>query len=261
MEFKRLESIIKSFLKEGGPLVGTENGLLYGNPDDISRAGVCWSPNYETIERAAEDKIELLIIHEPLFFEERHCTCFNLSELPYNQKKPNILRKRLLDKQGMSVYRVHSNLDISPEGNSFVLAKIYGARIDSEIEYGLVGNINRKSLKELIDFSKKALGSTNLRVVGAPEQIIERVAFVAGGGARFTEIVDQAVIKHAQLLISGDLVENTAIYAGENSISVIDPGHYLSERIGIKHFFEKLREKIPEIDLVFYESDPGVYTV
>lgn len=257
MKFADMEKIIEGLLADkDNYLIGNENGLVYGDPQDIESMGVCWSPNIETIAQAAKQGVDMLLIHEPLTFEQNRCTCIMLKESAEDSKVPNIKRKTMLDESGMAVYRVHSNLDVAKQGTSWKLASLYKANITDTIEYGLVGTIEERSLRELIQQTMDCLNCENIRYVGNLDNRISRAAFVAGGGARYQEIVDQCLSSDAQLLVSGDLVENTAIYASEAGLDIIDAGHYCSENEGIRHFCSILKSSLPTIKITFFDSKP-----
>ena len=85
-----------------------------------------------------------------------------------------------------------------------------------------------------------------MRIVNEPdgETEINKVGIISGFGLKNPEYVKLAKDKELDLLISGDLTQQTAILAKNLGITLIDLGHHESEVPGLY----KLRELISVLD-------------
>ncbi len=108
-----------------------------------------------------------------------------------------------------------------------------------EISNLLIKNLDLKSVIE-IDSGKK----------------INKIAIVSGSG---TSMMNTAIAKGAQLLITGDVKHHQAVEGRIAGLSMIDAGHYGTEKITkeiIKHELSKLTEDKIEFYTAENESEP-----
>lgn len=88
---------------------------------------------------------------------------------------------------------------------------------------GRIGELPQPvTLEELAHLTKKAFDVPALRVVGPLQRQIKKVAVVGGDGNRY---VSSALMKGADVLITGDIYYHTAQEAEANGLCMIDPGH------------------------------------
>ncbi len=151
-------------------------------------------------------------------------------------------------------YTVHSNWDIINGGANEALAKCLNLEVTGYFDDAT--NIGREckvhcsftQLRQIVlDNFKDA------RIVNAPddEKTMAKVGIVSGFGLKNPDYIRLAVDKELDLLISGDLVQESAILAKNLGISLIDLGHHESEVPGLyalKHFLEEIDIKTEVID-------------
>jgi len=113
---------------------------------------------------------------------------------------------------------------------------------------GRIGDLPEEmSVRELAEYVKKQFSLHKVQVFGDLERRVERVAISPGSGKT---LIDPAVKKSAQVLITGDVGYNDGIDAAANSLSIIDAGHYGLEHIFINHMKEVLRAEFEQIPVL-----------
>ena len=143
-------------------------------------------------------------------------------------------------------YTIHSNWDIIDGGANEALAESLDLDVvgyfDDETRIGRVcksdytfGQFKKHSLK---DFE-------NVRIVNDLEDKneIRKIGIISGFGLKNPDYIRLACKKDLDMLISGDLTQETAILAKNLDITLIDLGHHESEVPGLyslKEFLEEL---------------------
>jgi dinuclear metal center YbgI/SA1388 family protein len=106
--------------------------------------------------------------------------------------------------------------------------------LNETIPYGL-GRIGRLAeplpLKHLADRIICMLGCTAVRLVGNPSRTVQKVAVCSGSGA---SLLQEAVRAGADLLLTGDIKYHDAREALMLGITLIDAGHFPTERIMVE---------------------------
>lgn len=231
---------------------GEDLGFISGDESrDVKVVGITERPTVEVLQEAVNKKVDMLVIHEPLYHSEKSML-IDKSLLTFI---PNKKRKELVEKGGFAVFRYHSQWDDADEGNNETLAKILDITVTARIPYGRIGVIKETTLESLAEKVKQKLENESVLVVGDRNQKVTKVAVVSGSGNSLIEVMDYVKTKGADVLISGDIQDGRARYADEIGLPIIDAGDYYTENPGAKHLVEILKEKIPDIDILFL--DPG----
>ncbi len=122
--------------------------------------------------------------------------------------------------------------------------------------FGRIGTLaSPVSLSEYAATVKSVLGCDFIRVVGDDlSKMVKKVAICSGSGA---SMLKDAVRGGADLLVTGDMKYHDARNAQSAGISVIDAGHFATERIMIPAVTEFLREaaSISGFDLEVVPAD------
>ena len=142
-------------------------------------------------------------------------------------------------------YTIHSNWDIIDGGANEALAESLDLDVvgyfDDETRIGRVcksdytfGQFKKHSLK---DFE-------NVRIVNdlEDENEIRKIGIISGFGLKNPDYIRLACKKDLDMLISGDLTQETAILAKNLDITLIDLGHHESEVPGLYSLKEFLEE-------------------
>lgn len=118
--------------------------------------------------------------------------------------------------------------------------------IPAEIKHGLgrIGDLAFKTdLASFAQHLKSALNLNSIRIVGASDFPVSRVAICTGSGA---SLIKTAVKSGADVLVTGDIKYHDAKTAQEDDIRLIDIGHFNSEYIMVKAVADKMLDVIKE---------------
>lgn len=216
-------------------------GLVVGSVDKkIEKVYLALDASDEVIDHAITENADLLITHHPLIFQP-------LKRLV----DTDIIGRRLLKlaKANMNYYVMHTNFDImgmadaAAEQLELIKPEVLAVTFEDEISQegiGRVGEIERTmTLQEYGEKVKKLFGIGTVMVYGNPQRVIYRVAISPGSGK---SMIDDAIHKNAQVLITGDIDYHSGIDAVAKGLSIIDAGHYGIEKIFcpyMQEFFEK----------------------
>lgn len=224
-------------------------GLLIGNENsEVKKIMLCLDVDFEVAKEAIEKNVNLIISHHPVVFHP-------LKTLTEDNAKTI----RELIKNDISVYSAHTNLDVLNGGLNDLLAKKVGLTQTEvliptgEFQGKICGYGRYGVLKEEIKFSQFAktvmenLGLKTFKFSGDENKLIKKVAVNSGGGA---SMMDACFDKEIDLYITGDFKYSGIRDAYENSLCIIDAGHYETEIIAQEWFDEKLKEKFKEIDIL-----------
>lgn len=121
--------------------------------------------------------------------------------------------------------------------------------------YGRIGEIDKTKLSIYLDFVKRQLNVDSLIVYGDVEKEITKVAVCGGSGATF--IVD-AYSKGADVYITGDVKYHDSQYANELGLTIVDAGHFNTEKVilpAIKKYIEERTGKAVSVK-IYEKSSP-----
>jgi dinuclear metal center YbgI/SA1388 family protein len=122
---------------------------------------------------------------------------------------------------------------------------------------GMVGELdNELPLKHFIDLVKQSLGVSDVRINMQRSEGVKRFSVCAGSGA---ELWKDAAKLGVNLHLTGDMKHHTALDARESRVTIIDIGHYHSERIYMNRFSEELKRSF-DIEVFLAEETPPIST-
>lgn len=186
------------------------SGLLIGSKDDeIEQIYLSLDVDSKLLEEVLPNS--LIITHHPLIFS-------GLKQLNFAKYPSNLIQ--IMVQKKISLIAMHTNFDLS-HLNAYVASKL-GFEIQESKEFVAYCEVN-KSFDDLIVQVKEVFGIEHIRVVRAKEWI-NRCAITTGSGGDLISKID------ADCFLSGDLKYHQALEAKENNLSLIDMGHFESER-------------------------------
>lgn len=248
---------IASFIEKIAPpelaYEGEEMGFIRGDEQkEVKILGVTWRPTVKVLEEAVDEKVDMLVIHEPLF-QSKKAFIIDPKLLKY---PPNKIRESLLNKGKFSVYRAHSNWDDAKEGNNVTLAKTLELKMTDKIPYGRIGIIKLMTLGKFVSLVKEKLGCISVLLVGDKNQQVKKVAVVSGSGNALTDVIEFVKQKGADVLVSGDIHDSKARFAHELGLAIIDAGGYYTETPGMKHLAKLLKSGFKDIKVMYLDPGP-----
>lgn len=248
--YKELIEAIESFapiddyadIDSSGIQVRTGNGVF-------ERILVCLEINDDVIDEAVETGADMIITHHPLIFNPLSSVC--------SDDVPGRYIIRLVE-NGISVYSSHLPFDFCETGNNAYLAKLLGL-VDADTKCGYFPE--PVSLEKACRITEKALDLPGgyIRVVDGGRESIHKVGFCTGAGG---DMIRDALKDGCDLFITGDLKLHEAQYAKAMGISVIDAGHYGTEKIFTENFAQQLSEKLEgKVQVIEAKADTNPFTL
>lgn len=114
---------------------------------------------------------------------------------------------------------------------------------NSPIKYGLgrIGTLEEPiPIEKLVTKVKQKFGLTGLRLIepAGPKKEVQKIAICGGSGGKF---FPEALLKGADVYITGDVYYHTAHDMQAAGLTVIDPGHHIEE-VCVPYFIEKMNQ-------------------
>lgn len=222
----KIKDIIK-FLEDRFPLSLQEDwdnsGLQIGNiENDLTNIMISLDLDEQTIQKAKEKSCNLIINHHPFLFS-------SIKSIDLNEEKGKIIKD--LIKNDITVFAMHTNLDIGKGGVNDNLAKLLELRDISNLDTNNENPMARFGYTDEItayDFSKfikEKLNCKGLILYGDKDKKIEKVALCGGAGSDF---INDAIQKGCDLIVTSDVKYHEAV-DNCKKINIVDPGHFASE--------------------------------
>lgn len=214
-------------------------GLLIGpDHEEISFVLVALDCTADTAKEAVELGADLLLTHHPVFFS---------GVRRFLPDDPETAGPYLLARHGIGHFAAHTNLDTAQGGVNDALAAAFGL-LDTE-PMGLegMGRVGALPAPMKLDvfaaMVSKELG-TAVRICGASEKTVARVAVLGGGGGGD---IPNAVLSKADVYVTGECKHHQALSAKALGICVIEAGHYETERVVLLPLIKRLQELAPGV--------------
>lgn len=219
-------------------------GLQVGDPrSEVSRVLVALDPSLETVREAVRKQCQALVTHHPLFSKA-------VSTLSLDRPPGAIVAEAI--RGNVSIIAAHTNLDAAVCGTNDTLARALGLAMQGPLEgdpqtvqdgrylgLGLYGLLPQpKPALELAEHLGRLVGIRSLRLVGNPEQFVQKAALCTGSGMG---LLHRVVQNGCQVFITGDVKYHDAQAALDQGIVVIDIGHFASEAFGVPPLADALR--------------------
>lgn len=257
---------ICGFLSQVAPLKLAESwdnvGLLVGRRDlAVQKIMTCLTISPPVVAEAIEHKVDLVVAHHPLPFQAIQRITSDTTT-----------GKMLLDLIGnqIAIYSAHTAYDSAPDGiNQQWCDFLSIAETKPLIEHrgeksqdhpdavkktgkdpeivgsGRYGRLpDQKKLRNLADLAASKMHGSPPRLVGDPDQIIQKVAFACGSGGSF---LSSAIRCGCDALITGEATFHICLEAESRGIGLILLGHYSSERFAMETLAEKLSQEFPDL--------------
>lgn len=250
----------------GAPLEDTVDTFKAGDPSQpVTGVVSTFLPTCEVIETAASMGANLIITHEPTFYNHLDQTEWLEDDPVYAYKR------RLLDRHGIAVWRFHDAWHLyEPDGIlTGFLRKLgwedYPVSDADRRNLPSILEIPPQSLSELAAYCKQRLAISHpIQLVGDPEMTCRRVGLMLGayGGRGQIGFLGGSDI---DVLMVGEINEwETSVYVQDarsmgRSSSLLILGHANSEEPGMEYMVEWLKAALPDVPVHHVASgDPFV---
>ena len=232
-----LEELMPSNLAEDWDNVGL---MLGRKGKTVKRILLALDLSKEVVEQAVAQKIDLIITHHPAIFKK-------LKRVVDNDWQQDLLLT--LAENGIAVYSAHTNLDCVSTGVNDVLAKLLKLEdteiLDDSNGLGRIGVVEETSLSEYAQVVKTALKADYV-VVGDAGKQVHKVAVCGGAGS---DLIDLALAKGVDTLVTGDVKYHSAQQAVFSGLNIIDAGHQPTELPVLEKLADRLSLRLVERDM------------
>ena len=226
-----------------------------GDPDArVTGIAVTMMATYDVLERAAASGNNLVITHEPTFYN--HLDQFD--EIPQKENDAVVAAKLAFIKaHHMVVWRFHDHWHSrTPDGIEAGMIRALGWETFQDRQNQYLFTIPETTLEKIATELKSRLELHTMRVVGDPKMKLSRVA-LSPGAAGMSREIEALEIPDVQLLITGESREwETVEYAADavsekKNKALIVLGHIPSEQAGMEECTRWLKTFISEVPVEF----------
>lgn len=246
---QRLETLAPPHLAESWDNVGWQVGY---DAAPILGILVTLDVDQAVVEEATQQGANLIVSHHPLFFR-------GLKRVDPSTYQGRLLRRLLCEE--IHVYAAHTNLDAVPMGVNGALAEALGLTAQQALQpvagapdgwgFGAICQSEAGiSTSEMIQRIKTGLSMGRPRVTwgfDAPERH-QRIALLGGSGAT---MIEDALRAGCTLFVTGEVKYHQAQDAARAGLTLIEAGHFYSERPVLRRLADWLRP----LGLPLYESN------
>ena len=246
----------------GAPFSDTVDTIKAGDSSqELKGILVTFLATCESVEQAVQLGANLIITHEPTFYNHLDRTDWLGKHLSY------IAKRQLIQESGVVIWRFHDYLHSLPPDSTVVgLIKELNWEANGSLEQPYLCSIQPLTLLELGQWIKKQLGLQTVRVVGDLEAPCERIALLPGfPPAEFQ--MEALGVDGADALIAGEIHEwEVSEYVRDaNSLGykmgLIVIGHAASEEPGLRLIIPWLKERLPGIPIHFAPTENPFHQV
>jgi putative NIF3 family GTP cyclohydrolase 1 type 2 len=230
------------------PVANTVDTVKAGDPaTPVTGIATTFLDTMEVLEEADRRGLNLVITHEPTFYNHRDNTAFFANDPVYQEKLA------FIEQHHMVVFRLHDEIHgTAPDHIALGLVEALGWQSYAKPNDLFHLSIPPVSLAALAKQIQTKLKANTMRVVGDPKLVITHVALRPGASgleAQVTALRSEDV----ELLIAGEAAEwETVEYVRDASLqgrhkALILLGHEMSEEPGMEKCAEDLRLLFPKL--------------
>ena len=235
------------------------SGLLVENTTmTCSRVLLSLDISLQAVFEAEGKGSDLIISHHPVIFEPRRRI----------SRHDPVYRLIYSD---IAALCMHTNVDIAPGGTNGVILKKLSERFELDGDpmpfeelgggnnLGWIVTLKEKILPEkLAEAVRDIFGCEYVRLARSCMRCVSRIAFCSGSGGSMLEL---AIDKGCDALITGDVKHDVWIDANNSHIALIDCGHFHTENPVLWELRRVIEEKFPQLDVEIAELsiDPCRY--
>ena len=264
----KIREVIETIVENHPPLSrpDTVDVVKFGDPEkECTGVGITCFASSDTIRRAAELGVNLLVVHEPLFFNDRDNTDWLGNDPVFKAKK------KLLDETGIVIWRDHDHIHGGrpmKEGKPYMDGIFYGIMQElgwSEYLYKypnmpLIYHIPETTGRELGNMLVKKLNLNGMRIVGDLDTKVRNVFICEHvmGREMDYELMQITESEEIDALIPLEIVDWSLSEYVRDSCQLgrprilLEMGHFNFEELGMKYITRWLPEKLGGTIPVYY---------
>ena len=224
------------------------NGLQIENSGRVNKIGASVDASTRVLAAAAEQNVDLLIVHHGLFW-------------PGLQPVTGALRRQLelAFENNIALYSAHLPLDLHPHvGNNAQLATALGLKSNQpffEEKGQMIGLKTRASLRrdELDRKLQKALNGPVKAFMFGPKKTRTIGVITGGAGSEIYKIAKEGI----DTFVTGEAPHWATVAADELGMNLLLGGHYATEVFGVKALASHLSKRF-KVPWVFIDCPTGM---
>jgi putative NIF3 family GTP cyclohydrolase 1 type 2 len=214
----------------------------------------------EVLRKAVEMNCNLIIAHEPLFYNHLDATTQFQNDPVYLEKK------RFIDENKLVIWRFHDYIhSMKPDGISYGMAIKLGWLKYTDGKVVERYTIPETTLKELLHTLKNVFPGNAFNVIGNPDLKVRKIAFAAGapGSAFHFRLLED---DNVDVVLAGEVPQWETYEYARDAVSqgrkkaIIFLGHVTSEESGMEYCAQWLKGFINDIPIYFIRSGPSYWT-
>ena len=256
-------AVIENIIKQTGSpdVANTVDIIKEGDPNTkITGIVTCMFATMEVLEKAVQTNSNLIIVHEPLYYNHLDNTEQFQNDAVFLTKKKYINDNKLV------IWRFHDYIHrIRPDGILTGMIEKVGWEkyVDAANPYQFI--FPKRTLNDLLKDLKGSFPGSTFQVVGDPKMEFTNVAFAPGASgsqAHISKLNDSRI----DVVIAGEVPEwesyeytRDAVSQGKNK-AIIFLGHINSEESGMKYCASWLKGFIEDIPISFVECGSSFWT-
>ncbi|MFH0841227.1 MAG: Nif3-like dinuclear metal center hexameric protein [Bacteroidota bacterium] len=255
------QEVIDLIIKQVGiePIPNTVDVIKAGDPSTpVTGIATTMFATMDVLKKAVELNCNLIVCHEPVFYNHRDDTKPFMNDPVYLEKQ------KYIDDHKLVIWRFHDYIHrLKPDAIDYGMALKLGW-----LKYTDGVTVERfvlpeTTLNELVQSLRKVFPQNTFHVIGNPEMKLTKAAFSAGAPG---SAVHYAMLKDNDVVIAGETVQwetyeyvRDAVQQGRNK-AIIFLGHVTSEEPGMEYCAEWLKGLVKDIPVKFVESGPSFRT-
>ncbi len=233
-----------------------------GNPDDvITGVAVCMFADMETLRNAVAKNCNLLIVHEPTFYNHLDNTDLLENDPVFRAKSEYIKKHKLI------IFRFHDHWHKTvPDGIYVGMIDKLGWKNNQTDSSMLFFKFDKQTVGGFAQKLQEKLKGSQLRIVGDPLMRFTNVALAVGAPGSRTHL-NLLNNDFTELLVAGEANEwETYEYVRDASMlgmkkAAIFTGHIASEEAGMEYCATWMKTFIHYIPVIYLENGSSFWTV
>lgn len=254
-----IDTIINSI--PGEPLADTVDTVKTGDPNQtVTGIVTTFLASTAVIKKAIELGANFIITHEPTFYNHLD----DVSELEDNVVYRT--KRKFIDDNDIVIWRFHDHWHLlKPDGILTGIVKALGWEKYKVGRQEPVFMLPQMSVGDLVTVIKRALGCTIVRVVGDPDMLCSKIAFLPGSPGPEWQIaglnsddIDVLITGEVHDWDTPEFTRDAGLQGRSKALIVI--GHANSEEAGMAYLVDWLQPKFKALSIIHVPvGDPFLY--
>ena len=258
-----IQDVIDMIVAEvpGAPWEPTVDTIKSGDPTQpVTGVLTTFLATQKTVNLAAQHRMNLIITHEPSFYNHFDKTDWLIDDPVYQAKR------KVLEEHNIVVWRFHDYWHAhEPDGITTGALKKLGWEAYSQPNRPRICTIPSTTLSSLALFMKRSFGSERVRVVGHGDMPCKRVGLMLGALGGQSQI---EMLREVDVIVVGEVREwetteyvRDALVQNTRAVGLIAVGHALSEEPGMAWLAEWLKPRLPGYRVVHTAAEDPFFFV